>query len=287
MNNHQQLDDAAIRRNFARAASQFDSADFVHTVTRDGLLARLEAVVVDATEVLDLGCATGKALPLLAKRFRRARVTGIDSSRAMLQRAKAGRRRFARTRLLQCDARALPFADHSIDVVFANQLLPWFDDLAMIAAEVRRVLRKEGLFIFSTLGPDSLSELKAAWSTIDQLPHVHHFPDMHDVGDTMVRAGLKDPVLDVDRLEVTYTTSAALFRDLTAAGARNCLKERVAGLAGKQAFVRMTQELMAATRGAGLRFELELVYGHCWGSGTGFGGGPVRIDAASIPIRRR
>jgi malonyl-CoA O-methyltransferase len=281
------LSNARIRRNFDRAAAGFAAADFVHSVTRDGLFDRLEAMDIDARFVLDLGCATGKALPRLEKRFRQARVLGIDQSAAMLREAQRARRWFSRSSLLQGDARMLPVADHSVDVVFANLLLPWFDDPAQLAAEVCRALCKDGLFIFSSLGPDSFSELAAAWAGVDERSHVHRFPDMHDVGDALVRAGLRDPVLDVDRLRVTYATPAALFRDLTAAGARNCLQQRRPGLTGRAAFAALTQNLMAGSDSAGACFELELVYGHCWGAGAATGGGPVRIDPAAIPIRRR
>ena len=108
------------------------------------------------------------------------------------------------------------FADASVDVVFANMLLPWIDDPAAAFAEIARVLRQDGLLAFATLGPDSLLELRDAWRTADAGAHVKQFADMHDIGDALVRAGLRDPVLDVDRLSVTYRNSAALFRDITA-----------------------------------------------------------------------
>ena len=97
--------------------------------------------------------------------------------------------------------------------MFSNLLLPWIDDPAAIAREVCRVLRKDGLFVFSGLGPDSLRELRAAWGTVDDYAHVNEFPDMHNIGDALVQSGLRDPVLDVDRLQVRYSGSEALFRD--------------------------------------------------------------------------
>ena len=192
-----------VRRRFDRAAATFDSADFVHRVTRDGLLSRIEPMSVDARVVVDLGSATGSAIGSLKKRFRAARIIAVDLSAAMLQKALGRRSWFSRFAAVQADARSLPFADDSVDVVFSNLLLPWIDEPAAAFGEVARVLREDGLFAFSTLGPDSLLALRLAWQASDDGVHVNRFLDMHDIGDALVRSGLRDPVLDVDRLSVT------------------------------------------------------------------------------------
>ena len=158
----------------------------------------------------------------------------------------------------------------------ANLLLPWIDDPVDAFREVSRVLRQDGLFVFSTLGPDSMLSLRTAWRTADDGEHVNRFIDMHEVGDALVRAGLRDPVLDVDRLNVTYENQEALFRDLTATGSRNCLAMRRRGLTGRDRFETMRRALNAIPGGEHLSLEFELVYGHCWG-GAGPGGGDVAI----------
>ena len=276
-----------IQRRFDRAAAYFDTADFVHSVTRDGLLERLEPIVFDAKTVVDLGSAAGAGTRLLMRRFRRAHVVAADLSYHMLERANRKKSWFARTSSVQADATALPFADQSVDLVFANLLLPWIDDQSSFFAEVARVLRKEGLFLFSTFGPDSLSELRHAWSRIDASEHVGHFSDMHDIGDAAVRAGLRDPVLDVDRLVVSYKDSSALFKDLTAIGARNCFRHRERSL-GSAARLRAMANVLDATRQDGLlRFDLELVYCHCWGSGLRPQDGEFRVPVNELTRRRR
>ncbi len=278
---------ADVRRRFDRAAQGFDDADFVHTVTRDGLFARLEPVVIDAGVVVDLGSATGSATRTLAKRFRGAKVVAVDLSLPMLERCRAKRGWFSKTSVLQADASTLPFADQSIDVVFANMLLPWVNDPGQVAGEVSRVLCKDGLFAFATLGPDSLLEIRNAWKGVDDRSHVNRFLDMHDIGDLMLQAGLRDPVLDVDRLTVSYDGADALFRDLTAVGARNSLQHRNRSLVGRRRFESMRHRLENAASGGKIRLELELVYGHCWGGRPPDPDGDVRIDAAAIPVRRR
>ena len=285
MNSDYSLNTQDVRRRFDRAARGFDDVDFVHSVTRDGLFDRLEPVVIDANVVVDLGCATGKATTKLAKRFRGAKIIAVDLSQQMLERCRDKQGWFSKTSVIQASASALPLDDQSVDVVFANLLLPWVNDVAGVAAEIARVLRKDGLFVFATLGPDSLLELRDAWDDDAGHAHVNRFLDMHDVGDALVRSGLRDPVLDVDRLGVSYQSAQDLFRDLTATGARNSLQLRNSTLVGKQRFAAMRERLEGGANGR-IKLDLELVYGHCWGCGPRASGGEVRIAAGAIPLRR-
>jgi malonyl-CoA O-methyltransferase len=271
-----------VQRRFDRAAGGFDTVDFVHATTREGLLARLLPMLIDARTIVDLGCATGTASRGLSRQFRRAHIISIDLSQQMLRQAQHKRSFFGRRSMLQANATALPLAEQSVDVVFANLLLPWISDPATLFTEVARVLRNEGLFVFSALGPDSLRELRQAWQ--GNGAHVNHFPDMHDIGDAAVNSGLRDPVLDIDRLQVTYEKPQALFDDLTAMGGRNSLLNRRRSLLGRARFEAMT----AALAGSGaLTLDLELIYGHCWGSGARPGDGEVRIDATQVGHRDR
>ncbi len=310
------LDSRDVRRRFDRAADTFGAADFVHGVTRDGLLTRLQPLRIDAKTVLDLGAATGSATALLRKRFGGAHIVSLDLSRNMLRQRKHRRLWFSRTSSVQADAQRLPFANQSFDVVFANLLLPWVNDPAAVLAEVSRVLRKGGVLAFATLGPDSLKQLSRAWGLVDShvdvkhahvapahvapahvapahvapahvtQPHVHRFLDMHDIGDALVSAGLADPVLDVDRLTVKYPDARKLFRDLTLSGSRNSLAGRRRGLLGKGQFNRLVAALSEASPGTAIEIDLELVYGHCWSAGPRNDPGNFRIDAGAIPRRR-
>jgi len=252
-------------------SAAFDSVDFVYATARDGLLSRLQPVVVTAQNVIDLGTATGSACRPLARRFRGARIIGVDLSIGMLRKARGKRGWLDRYSLIQANAEQLPFADHSVDVVFANLLLPWVGAPGRLFGEVVRVLRKDGLFAFSALGPDSLLELRQALQPLMPRWEAGRFPDMHDLGDAAVRAGLKDPVLDVDRTEVAYDSVASIERDLRA--------------------VRAPATLLAALgerwKAGPRRFDLELVFGHCWGSGAFPQSGEYRLDPVEIGHRAR
>lgn len=274
------LRQADVLRRFERAAEGFGNADFVHRHCFDALMERLEPVQLNATRILDLGCAAGAGSRALAKRYRRARITSLDLSPRMLKQARKQRSRFARISELQASAEALPFPAGSFDLVVANLLLPWLDAPETAFAEIRRVLRKDGLFAFSTLGPDSLLPLRRAWAAEDDYAHVNLFADMHNVGDALVRAGLADPVLDVDGLVVSYRNVDSLLRDLRAAGAGNALLARRPALTGKARLARVRSAL--ATDGGPLAVELELVFGHAWGSGPPSAPGEFHIDPGTI-----
>ncbi|HEX5786845.1 MAG TPA: methyltransferase domain-containing protein [Woeseiaceae bacterium] len=274
-----------LERRADRAAPGFE-AGVVHAHTQRGLLERLDPIAIEPAVVLDLGCGTGAATVALEKRFRGARIVGTERSAAMAAAARARRPWLSRAGYVRCRPAALPFADGAVDVVYSNLLLAHGDPQPVLA-EVARVLKPGGLFAFAALGPDSLGVLRRAWAAVDDDLHVQRFPDMHDLGDLLVRSGLADPVLDVDRLSLEYRSAAGLFADLTAAAARNVLRGRRTTLTGRDRFRRMTSALAAAGSGEAIRVELEIVYGHGWGSGRGTPGGAVHIPAESIPLRRR
>jgi len=282
---------APRRRDVRRRAdaSVTGADDFLSARTREELLSRLALTSIRPRRLLDAGAATGRASAELARRYRGCRVVSLDVSPARLAAARRGHSRFARREEVAGDAARLPFRDQVFDMVFANLLLPWFADPGPVLAETARVLRPEGLYTFSSLGPDSFRELRDAWRAVDDRDHVHAFLDMHDLGDALVRAGLRDPVLDVERVTVTYAEPAALWQDLTAAGARNTLARRNRGLTTPATLRRLAQAWERERRDDGrLPLTLELVYGHCWG-GSGLPGadasGEVRISPARIMRR--
>lgn len=274
-----------VRRRFDRAADRYDDADFLARQAGDALLERLQPVQLDARRVLNLGAATGRYSALLGKRFPKARVLSLDLSRGMLDRARERRPFLSRRAELQASAEALPLAGGSMDAVLANLVLPWLGDPARLFGEAARVLRKEGLFAFSTLGPDSLAELRALFGD-DGDRHVRPFVDMHDLGDALLKAGLRDPVLDVDRLTVRYDRRERLMRDLEANGARNSLKGRRRTLTGRRRWDRFSHALDAALADGGMELTFELVYGHAFGSGGSPTSGEFRFDVADLVTRR-
>jgi malonyl-CoA O-methyltransferase len=262
------LDDAlpetrAARRAFDRAL-QFESACFIHDEARSRLDERLELVRLIPKVAVDLGCATGRGAAALAARYPAARVLAVDSSLRMLRAAAAGAA--AGVSLIGGDAAALPLRGGSVDLVLANLVLPWCRPDRLLA-EAARVLTDGGALLFATLGPDSLQEVRAAFAAVDDRIHVHAAFDMHDLGDLALAAGHAEPVLDVDRIEVTYADVAGLVRDLRAVGAVNVAGGRRRSLTGRRRWGRFVERL--PHRGDG-RFAvtIELILGQAWGRGA-------------------
>lgn len=264
------IDRRQVRRSFSRAAHSYDDADALQTEVRDRLLERLDWVQLQPRRVLDLGTGTGKALPALAARYPEAEIVGLDLTPAML-RVADGRQAVtggARPVLVCADAARLPFPDQSVDLVFSSLAIHWSPVLDSVLAEVRRVLRRPGLFTFTTPGPDSYRELRRAWRTVDEAAHVLPFPEMRALGDGLVRAGLAEAVLDTDTLTLQYREFRQLVADLRATGTTNASAGRRPGLTGRQAWSRLTAAY-EAERGADglLPATIEVVFGQAWAPG--------------------
>jgi malonyl-CoA O-methyltransferase len=255
------------------------------------LLGRLGAFAFTPAVVLDLGAGTGRHARELRRRYPRALVVAVDLSLGMLKEARHHQRLWRRFARACGDAARLPLASGSVDLVFSNLMLQWCQPPDAALAEVRRVLRPGGFLAFSTFGPATLQELRSAWAHADGYNHVNHFLDVHDVGAALVRAGLTEPVLDVDRHEVRYPDTLALMRDLKAIGAHNVTAGRPRSLLGRSHLARMSAAYEQARHEGTLPATFEVVYGAAWGA-AGRAAAPVagaeaRIAAGSIRRRDR
>jgi malonyl-CoA O-methyltransferase len=285
------LDTAGVRHSFDRASAAYEAAAVLQARVGEELLGRLDFFRLTPPVVLDLGAGTGRLTGELKRRYRSANVIALDIAPGMLREARRHMGFFRRFNRVCGDARRLPFADASVDVVVSNLMLQWCDELDTAFGEVRRVLKPDGLFAFTTFGPDTLKELRAAWSAVDDFTHVNTFIDMHDIGDALVRAGLTEPVLDVDRVTLTYQDVLSLMRDLKAIGAHNVTAGRPRGLTGRRA-LRGLEAAYEPWRTEGrIPATYEVVYGTAWGAAGKHAasavGGEVRISPASIRRRER
>jgi malonyl-CoA O-methyltransferase len=256
------------RRAFDRAAARYDDNAAIQQEIGRRLLDHLEGINIRPSRIVDLGCGTGAHLDALGRRYPGASVTGVDISAAMLSFARSRApwwRRIAGggPTLLRADAERLPLAAAASDFTFSNLALHWCDPQAFFA-EASRTLAAGGLLLFSTFGPDTLRELRAAFRAVDQAPHVHAFIDMHDLGDALVHAGFGDPVMETETLTVEYADVAALARDLRSTGSANAMGARRRGLTSPAQWKRMVARYEAERRGGALPATCEVVYGHAW-----------------------
>ena len=257
------LDAARVRRSFDRAATTYDAAAVLHAEVRGNLLARLDLMKLAPRVAVDAGAGTGHASQALIRRYPKALIIALDSSQRMLQaaaRRQTWLRRFAR---VCADAAHLPLAEGSVDLIISNLMLQWCDPDAVFA-EFRRVLAPHGLVSFTTLGPDTLRELRSAWRAADSRTHVNQFIDMHDIGDALVRAGFASPVLDVERYTLTYPDLRRVAADLKDTGAHNATMGRARGLTGRRRFAAVQVAYEAYRQDGRLPATYEVVFGHAW-----------------------
>ncbi|MEQ1598664.1 MAG: malonyl-ACP O-methyltransferase BioC [Methylotenera sp.] len=260
------IDKARVRASFNRAANTYDAAAVLQKQVREEMLSRLDLVKIAPQAILDAGCGTGHGSFGLQKRFRSAQVYSLDIALNMLQQAQLQRpflqKILNKQQLLCADIESLPIVSDSMDLAWSNLALQWCNDLDAAFAEVARVLQPESLFVFSTFGPDTLKELRAA--TSNGHTHVSRFIDMHDIGDALIRAGFSTPVLDVEHYTLTYDNVKGVMKDLKNIGAHNATQGRARGLQGKGFLSNLTQQYEQFRTNNKLPATFEVVYGHAW-----------------------
>lgn len=258
------LDRRQLRTAFERAARSYDAAAVLQREIGTRLLERLELTTLKPVRVLDLGCGTGRHLPELQRRYPRARVFAADLALNMLAVVRRRLGWWRRVPQACADILHLPFAANSFEFVYCNLVLQWCDDLDRAFSELRRALAPHGLLLFSTFGPDTLKELRAAWREVDGFNHVNRFIDMHDIGDALIRAGFVEPVMDVEQLTLTYEDVRAMMRDLKSIGAHNVTAGRPRALAGRRRLGKLAAAYESFRHNGRLPATYEVVYGTAW-----------------------
>ncbi|MEX2525564.1 MAG: malonyl-ACP O-methyltransferase BioC [Gammaproteobacteria bacterium] len=260
-------DKRRLAANFSDAAAGYDAVAILQKEVADALLERLDIMNVRPHWILDLGSGTGGAARQLARRYSGCRVLQLDLARNMLLQArKQSRRWFSRQSFVCAEAAALPVQAGALDLVYSSLMLQWCEDLDAVLSEIRRGMRGGGLFLFSSLGPDTLHELRDSWAEADDdgFMHVNGFRDMHEVGDALIRAGFADPVMEVDHMILTYSRVRDLMRELKQLGARNVSTGRRRALTGKRRLQTMMEAYEKYRREGRIPATYEVVYGHAW-----------------------
>jgi malonyl-CoA O-methyltransferase len=273
------LDRVALRRAFNRASSSYDAVCELQDSVRQELLERLDFFPLAPRRVLDLGAGTGAGTVALKKRFRAATVFAVDLAEHMLARARRRGWPWRRPRAVAASATALPFAAGSFDLVFCSLMLQWCDDPQQVFAEIQRVLKPGGLLQFATFGPQTLDELRAAWSAADATPHVSELPDLPELAAAMSAAGLAEPVLDRELQLRYYPSVAALVAELRGLGAVNAARARRRSLTGRQRATRMQEHYEGRRAAAGLPASYEILFGAAFA-----GVQPVQAASAEVAI---
>lgn len=286
------LDHKQVRHAFERAARSYEQYDVLQREVQGILHERMEFCSGSPLRIVDLGAGTGRGSAALKKSFPKAQVIALDLALPMLREARrhqSWRRPFAR---VTADVMRLPFAEHSVDLLHSNLCIQWCDDLPSLFAEWVRVLKPGGFVLLSTFGPDTLRELRAAWAETDTQAHVGRFLDMHDLGDAMLAAGLRNPVLDVSRYTMTYAKPQDLLRELKGLGATNADSTRNRGLTGKAHYRRMLDAYESLRVDGRIPASWEVITAHAFGPEPGQprrtpGGGEVASFSVDALRRSR
>jgi malonyl-CoA O-methyltransferase len=261
------IDKRRVRMRFDRIAPGYESAAVLHREVGARLLGRLDLVRLRPTRVLDLGGGAGALARGLIERYPAADAVVLDLSLKMLRAGSPARSGLSRLLVgrrsgplkVCADMEALPFRNASMQMVCSNLALEWSSRPEQVMREVHRILSVGGLFTFTTLGPDSLQELRRAGGEAGA-----SFPDMHDIGDLLVHAGFADPVMDMEHLMLTYATLEALLSELRATGCMGASRGSGRGLRGRDWLRRLEQGYERERRDGRLPVTFEIVYGHAW-----------------------
>jgi len=125
----------------------------------------------------------------------------------------------------------LPLASESINLAISPMTLQFANDLPGALIQLKRSLKPDGLFIAAFLGGDTLIELRDALLSAESdirggaAPRIHPRVDIRDLGTLLQRAGFAIPVVDSDRISVTYRSATHLMHDLRALGLTSILNQ--------------------------------------------------------------
>ena len=268
--NEFEIDKREVRRAFNKAAAHYDASAVLQREVCSRMLERLDYIKLQPKLILDAGSGTGWGTRQLAQRYPAAQMVALDIALGMLHSARGRlswwQTLFGGTTQLQlcADVEVLPLVAQSVDMVWSNLTVQWCNDLPATFVELHRVIKVDGLAMFSTFGPDTLKELRTAFNGVDGYNHVNRFADMHDIGDMLVAVGFAEPVMDMEYITLTYDDAKAVMQDLRSIGAHNATAGRAPGMMGKMSWARIVQNYETLRRNGKLPATFEVIYGHAW-----------------------
>ena len=259
-------DPCTIAESFDRIAANYDRYAALQQEAGRRLLDRVEFRRLEPARILDLGCGSGSTAAALKKTFRKARVLGLDLSPGMLAEARRKSTLTRPFRLLCADMAQMPLAARSVDLVFANLSVLWVAQPEKLFAEVRRVLRPDGMFLFSGFGQGCLRQLSATWPALDERVQLPIFPDLLETGDALTAAGFREPVMDADRITLHYPALESLMGELEATGTAQLVRGWQHWRENLDALEQVWQPLRVEGR---YPLSYEIVYGAAFGPAEG------------------
>lgn len=270
-----------IQAAFDRIAAVYDRHAALEQEVGRRLLSRTVFNQLEPRQVVDLGCGTGDCSTALKNAFRKANVTGVDFSTAMLARSRRKPKLMRPVRFVCADMSRMPLGDQSVDMVFSNLANYWSADPPALYAEIRRVLRKDGMFLFSTLGPGTFSQLREVWATLGGPVEVPWFADILEVGDALAAAGFAEPAMDAERITLEYSSVKSMMEELDSTGAGLLLKNGAEWRSMVGELAEAWKPLMSAEK---YPLTFEVIYGAAFGPPEGQPRKTADGDIATISV---
>ncbi len=254
-----------ICKAFNSHSDEYDVHAKIQHEIGERLFERLNYLKMKPRYILDLGCGSGVFSRRLKKMYPGAEIIGFDIAYLMLGQAKKKQGWIQKWTLVNGDMEAMPFAQGLFDLIFANQVIHWSHEWSLLLREISRVMNPDGCLMFSTLGPDTFSELRKAWAEVDEFAHINEFRDMHDIGDCLLAEYFLDPVVDMEIITAHYQTLSELVRALKSQGVRNINMARNPGLTGKKSWELFEQHMEPfRTEKGKYALTYEVIYGQAW-----------------------
>lgn len=254
-----------LKQSFDSAAATYEDHSVLQRYTADEILDRLKVMNINPRLIMDLGSGTGCVASGLGELYSKATICQVDISMNMLNTARNQHQTKLKYKHYLCaDAESLPFSSGVFDLVVSNLMLQWGEDCQNIFSDIQNALEPGGVFMFATLGPSTLHELKDSWAMVDEHKHVNDFIDMHILGEMLVSVGMTDPVMESDTVIMNYASVLEIMRHLKCLGAHNVNSERRKTLTGKTKIKAMEDAYELLRNTEGLPCSYEVIYGHAW-----------------------
>jgi len=239
---------------------------WLHGEVARRMAARLPVIKRTPSSLIDWWGWLGAGGDELAKAYPKARRIVVEPTPALAQRsadeAKRPWWRFGGPTIEVI--REASVAPGSAELLWSNMMLHAASDPPALMAQWRRALAVDGFLMFSTVGPDTLAQLRALYRELGWPTPAPAFTDMHDIGDQLVQAGFADPVMDQEPLSLTWATPQALLAELRTLGG-NTDPGRAAGLRTPRWRTRLHDALRSLAGADGrLTLGFEIVYGHAF-----------------------
>ncbi len=258
---------------FSELAEDYDKSAFIQQEVGRRMLARLDYINYTPSQIVDAGCASGFHCQLLAQKFPKAKIYGLDISTGMITVANKKRSFFSKQKFIQVDMTQTDLSDNSVDFIFSNLALPWVNDIQLCIKEWQRILKPDGLLLFSTLGPDSMMELKQALSNTSADIEMLNFIDMHDIGDSLLKNKFVEPVMDVENISLLFDDTKSLLDELSTTGMLQLLLNNKYSQLSQNRFIMESLDRINANYPGYLEnndkvypLNYEIIYGHAWGT---------------------